>query len=808
VHAYSDRQFAKFATLLILLLAAVAHGPSLGNAFTNWDDPMLVVENPAIRSLAPSNILSIFTPTSKSFQPIRVLTYAIDYAIWKDRAFGYHLMNVLLHLGASVLLFFTMRAVLERLRSSQTGNREAALLVALLFAVHPVNVESVAWVSSRKYGLLAVFGFLAIFAFLRATREELDRRWLVTSVLAQVLAILSSPFAVVLPALMALINLCAPRRANWRPLLLHALALGLLALPLAPGLNTASKHSTEAGIRVGAFSHASAETLSRFYTMSRVLFDYGRNLCCPLWLNNNYINRLEVSLLSFKIIIAWAAVVALAVFCRARWRRGERLPAFCAVWTLICWLPVSNIIPISTTMADRYLYLAAIGPFLGLALLLERWSQGETHRQQALVGAAIVLVLFALGSARRSCVWRDSESLWADSISKQANNPVANYNLGAELLRQERVEAGLEHLREALRGGMGTPGVYNNLAHGLMRQGKYHEASLNAREALILQPKNPRRHAQLAQALFKSERNKSAARFFNSALTLDPEMVVAWVGLGRAELENGEVEAATLAFRAAMRRRENLPEIHNGLGMAQAASGEDAAAASSFRKAIELSADFTEAHFNLGTVLERSGEMEGAIAEFAIATEQQEDHPEAWNNWGMALVNSGKQEEALAKFAKALELRPRYAQAVFNLANCERSLGKLSEAEGHFREALKFRPRFAAAYNNLGTLLMEQGRLDEATTELGKAVQFDREYTRAHYNLGAVALQQKDYETAISHFGSAVAQDPDYFAAHYNLAALYAKQGKLDEARAHLAQATRLQPNHPNVKALQQKLGN
>jgi tetratricopeptide (TPR) repeat protein len=795
--AWGERQFAKFAIALIIGLAAIAHGPSLGNGFTNWDDPMLVTENTAIRSLAPSNLLRIFTPGERSYQPVRVLSYAIDYAIWEYRPFGYHLVNLLLHLGAAVLLFFTVRALLDRLRTAQAGNRVAALLVALLFAVHPVNVESVAWVSSRKYGLLVVFSFLAIFAFLRERR--------VLSVLALVLAILSSPFAVVIPFLLGLIQLCAPDRRSWKPLLPHVLALGLLAIPMFAGLANASKHSTEVGVRVGAFAHAPAEPLLRFYTMSRVCFDYGRNLCLPLWLNNNYLNRLEVSALNIKILLTWLAALALGFCCVRAWRRKQRMPAFCAGWALISWLPVANIIPISTSMADRYLYLAAIGPFLALALALERWNKPEFRRPLfTLVGA--VLILLTLFSAARSTVWRDSESLWRDSLSKQGENPVACYNLGAELLRKKQIDEGVDLLRQALRYGMGTSGVYNNLAHGLIVQGKYYEASLNAREALILQPRNPRRHAQLAQTLLKTERYRSAARFFNSALQLDPEMVIAWVGLGRANLENGALDESVRAFQQALDRRQDLPEIHNGMGMAHAARGEDEAAVGRFRKALELSPEFAEAHFNLGTLLDRQGDSEGAFAEFAKATELHAQHPEAWNNWGMALAKAGQSEAAIAKFAKALELRPKYAQAAFNLANVERALGKLAEAEAHYHQAIKDRPRYAAAYNNLGTLLLQQERLDEAAAEFAKAIQFDPRYARAHYNLGTVSRQQRNWTDAIRHFSSAAAIDPDYFAAHFNLTLLHAQAGERDKAREHLAQLRRLQPEHPQLPALTRQL--
>ena len=800
MQAFNDTKFAKFAIALILLLGVVAHGPSLGNDFTNWDDPMLVTENEAIRSLAPSNIVAIFTPDDRSYQPLRALSYAIDYAIWDYKPFGYHLINLLLHLGASVVLFFLIRALLDHLRSSQPGNREAALLVALLFAVHPVNVESVAWVSSRKYGLLALFSFLSILAYLRQRRAF--------SVVAQVLAILSSPFAVVIPALLGLIHLCRRERGSWKPLLPHFLALGLLIIPMFAGLATASRHSTEAGIRIGAaFEHAPAEVPLRFFTMSRVGFDYGRNLVLPLWLNNNYLNRLAPSPFTPKILLAWIAMGALIYWCIRRWKRGRRLPAFWALWALICWLPVSNIIPISTSMADRYLYLAAIGPFLGLALALERWSARPETRKRLIGALGAVLVLFTLVSATRSTVWHDSESLWRDSVSKQPDNPVACYNLGAELLRQRHITAGIGYLTTALQFGMATPGVYNNLAHGLMVQGKYHEAMLYAQDALRLQPTNPRRHAQLAQTLLKSERNKSAARFFNSALRLDPEMVIAWIGLGRAHLENGDTDEALIAFQAALSRRENMPEIHNGLGMAQAAQENDAEAAASFRKALELEPNFTEAHFNLGTLLDRQGDLAGAIAEFATTIEQRPDHAEAWNNWGMALAKANRPEEAIAKFAEAIEQRPEYAQAYFNMANAESALGKLAEAEAHYRKAIRHRSRYAPAYNNLGTLLLSQKRIDEAAAEFAKAVQFDRGYARAHYNLGTVAQQKKDWPIATKHFATAASLDPDYFAAHFNLVLLYSQAGEREKAQHHLAEARRLQPQHPRLPLLVRQLG-
>lgn len=204
---------------LLLLLPLLVYGYSLSFGFTNWDDPMLVTENPRIQS--PS--LAIFVPRAgHSYQPIRELSYAIDHALWGLRPAGYDAVNLLLHTGAGFLLMCALSALLKQVRTSQTEqNQRLALGVALLWAMHPINTEAVVWVASRKYGLLACFAFGALWAHLCEHRK--------TAAALAAGALLSSPFGIVLPALFALVD-WTRARLEWR----HCLPIGLTWLLLAP----------------------------------------------------------------------------------------------------------------------------------------------------------------------------------------------------------------------------------------------------------------------------------------------------------------------------------------------------------------------------------------------------------------------------------------------------------------------------------------------------------------------------------------------------------------------------------------------
>ena len=215
--AQASSRFLPFACGGLVLLCLLTFANSLSGEFLNWDDDSLVTQNPHIRSLSGEAIGRMFSePIGYTYQPLRLLSYAIDYRLWGDQPFGYHVVNLLLHSAATVLLFLTLRLILCELRKGGEGNDQIALFAAALFAIHPVNVESVAWIASRKYGLLATFGFGAFYCFLRALRSS-QIPWLVGAAVGVILAALSSPFAVVLPLLMLFTDFASGKlRERWR----------------------------------------------------------------------------------------------------------------------------------------------------------------------------------------------------------------------------------------------------------------------------------------------------------------------------------------------------------------------------------------------------------------------------------------------------------------------------------------------------------------------------------------------------------------------------------------------------------------
>jgi hypothetical protein len=192
-HFSSNRSFSVLSIFLILILAGIVYANSLSNAFVYWDDPDLVLENTAIRSLDFQNTLRIFTPkVGHTYQPVRVLSYAIDYHLWQLNPVGYHAENTLLHAVSAIFLYLVLVRVLNEIRHnrSEASNRLVALVSVLLFVVHPVNVESVAWISSRKYGLLAFFSFLSLYSFVRSSEKKPQGiLWYISSMAAYALSL-------------------------------------------------------------------------------------------------------------------------------------------------------------------------------------------------------------------------------------------------------------------------------------------------------------------------------------------------------------------------------------------------------------------------------------------------------------------------------------------------------------------------------------------------------------------------------------------------------------------------------------------
>jgi hypothetical protein len=412
------------ACALLLAFTALPYAAAISNDFIpSWDDGTYVLENPLIRELSLANLRAIFSRGFFSnYTPLHILSYSIDHALWGLAPAGYHFANVLLHGMNACLLYALVRRV--------AASDAVGFLVAVLFVAHPVNVENVAWVAERKTLLATFFMFLSLLAYL-AYRDRAKARLYVAALFLAVCATLSKPTAVVLPLIIAAYEwLLRERDRRW---LLSAPFAGISAIGAALTLFI---HVDTDALEAGALS---AQVLfgTVYPTSLTIYWKYVGLLLWPTELCAFYDATLYRGFLAGPVFLSLAGWVALTILV---WARGDRQLRFWYLWFWACLLPVSNLIPLRTFYADRFLYTPAIGLFALAALCLVRGATraGRAFELQSpLVGPA-ALALLSLGllgcfgtlTHQRVGVWRDEVTLWEDTVSKSPNQYLPHLNLG------------------------------------------------------------------------------------------------------------------------------------------------------------------------------------------------------------------------------------------------------------------------------------------------------------------------------------------------------------------------------------------
>jgi len=563
----------------LTLLALLAFAGALRLGFTNWDDDKYVTTNPLILRLDAPSIREMFRTTSVfagNWAPLTILSYAIDHAVWGERPVGYHLTNVLLHALCTLLLFRLLVALLgERV----SGGAEASAAIAVvLFAVHPVQVETVAWVSERK-NLLAMAFFLG--AFLEWIRFEREGRTptAIVFLLLYAAALLAKAHAVILVPLLVIRGWTAPRgsaarRARAAPALRASVLAAAFAMMLLVGWVTLGAQGVETQRRVTGDLRCAVVTAPVLVLryVHDLLFPLNRSailpgvVYCDVWR--------PVPLAAWAILAAWAGVALAA-------RRARPSFSFFSFWFLLALAPVVNLVPLPVLAADRYQYWAAPGLFalVGVAAVKgwSRWPRAW-RRCAAVLAGVLVLVSFCTLTWARTRVWSDSLTLWIDAVRKAPRSARARANLGTSWLMLSRfqeaekefreavrldpldVSAGVKYalallylnrpqeaereLRRVIRVDPRYPPAHSNLGVLLLTQRRAPEAEQELKEALRGDPLNPRARRNLGVALYRMGRIEESEGEIRRALDLDPGMALAYLDLARIAARRGNAGAA------------------------------------------------------------------------------------------------------------------------------------------------------------------------------------------------------------------------------------------------------------------------
>lgn len=655
--------------LLAVLLATsvlVAYAGVHRHDFVNFDDPEYVVQNRHVTSgLTGANVAWALTAVhSANWHPLTWMSHMLDCSLYGLEPGGHHVTNVLLHALATVLLFFALRAL--------TGAPLRSAFVAALFALHPRNVESVAWISERKDVLSAVFWTGAMWAHAayahRATRA---RRLLVAAALA--LGLLAKPMVVTLPAALLLLDVWPLRRLRVAGVGDDASATGgatagvrppppavpmpapalvreyapLFALALAAAVVTFLAQRSSGAV-------ATLAALPLGFRLQNAVVAYAGYLWSLLWPTGLAVFYPYRTLPLAEVA---AALAVLATLSTLAWRLRRTRPYLLVgwLWYLGTLLPVIGIVKAGDqAMADRFTYLPAIGIFLAATWAVADAAARDARARRALLPAAVLVVLACLLATRRQVShWRDSVTLFEHALAVTSHNHLAHLNLAAALVERGDVAAGLEQ----------------------------------ARAAQALRPDDVKTLATLGTALARSGHGDEAESAYRRALRDDPDSVLAWLGIAVLHAERAQWADAERAYGEVLRREPEHAKAHAGLGFVLSAQG-------------------------------RHGE---AIAHDRAAIAADPKLLQAYNGLALALEANGEPDEALRVLESALRSAPGEQRLRLNYAAILLGRGRVAEAEEQTRAVLRAAPQDVAARMALADLLAQRGRTAEARTELAEA---------------------------------------------------------------------------------------
>lgn len=690
----------------IVLAVFAAYWSSLSVPFF-FDDSAAIVENPTIWRL--QSLDAVFSPphdgSGVTGRPLVNLTLALNYSWGGTTARGYHLFNLLLHACTCLILFGLVRRTLRQpVLGAPIGKAATSLAfaAALLWAVHPLQTESVTCVIQRTELLVGCFYLLTLYCFVRSAEPGSSPWWSTATVAACLCGMASKEVMVSAPLIVLFYDrtfVAGTFREAWGRR--RGLYLGLIATWLLLGallVSVGGSRGTAAGFGLGiawwSYALKQCEAILLYVRLGfwphPLVLDYGTEVVT---------NPIDVA--------PEAAVLALLVAGTlvALWRRP--VLGFAGLWFFAILAPSSSVVPLVTqTMAEHRMYLPLAAMLVALIIV--------THvliGRRGLLGALGVAAGFGVLTAQRQGAYASELSIWTDTLAKSPRTARVQVNLGNALKALGRYNEALAHYQSALQLNPTLPEALCDVGSALILLGRTAEAKAPCEAALRLKPNFAEAHTNLGSALCALGRFDEAKRQFEAALVQKPRLAAAHSDLAGVLIVSGQFQEAMRHCEMAIRDDPNLPDAYYNLGVALLRTGHPADSVANFENALRLRPNYPEAHCDLATALIQQGRTNQAAGHYEAAVRLRPDYFEAHSNFGTALFRLGRPIDAIAQYREAIRRNPAFAEAHYNLAAVLSQLGQVPEAIAEYEEALRLQPDRADARSNL-----EQLRATQAAT--------------------------------------------------------------------------------------------
>jgi protein O-mannosyl-transferase len=603
-------------SVLLLGIVWIVFGQTLRHEFINYDDDQYVYGNSRITNgLSLEGIQWAFTHVhADNWHPLTTISHMLDCQLYGLQPWGHHLTNVLLHAAAAIFLFLALWRL--------TGARWPSAFVAAVFAIHPLRVESVAWVAERKDVLSGVFFMLTLWAYARYVRSNRPSsgRYMMALVLFA-LGLLCKPTLVTLPFVLLLLDYWPLRRfalqsPSSKParsrrdhvaiqrsedpsrggppptkpvqyLLIEKIPFFLLSAASCVATLLAQERTVMTIRQLNFGNRVGNAMVSYVAYLGQMIWPVGFSVVYPYRLGG-LING-QALLLAFLVLL----IISVVFFI---WRGKYPFLLVGWLWFLGVLVPMIGIVQVgSQARADRYTYLAQIGLYFlvawGALELSTKWRGG---RKVLIAVAVLIITGLTADSYIQTSSWRNSETLWTHALANTSDDPLAQSNLGNALMKKGQLDYAVVHFRKALEIYPDYPEANNNLGYVLMKMGLLDEAVVHFRKVLEINPEYPNANYYLAFALAKK----------------------------------GNMADAITSYRAAMRIQPNDPIIRNNLAAGLVGMGKTDEAIEQFREALRLDGNYQEAHVNLASVLLQLGRRDEAVVHLREALRLKPDDAE------------------------------------------------------------------------------------------------------------------------------------------------------------------------------------
>jgi Flp pilus assembly protein TadD len=747
--------------VLLVLAVAATYAPVACYDFLNLDDNSYVTENKNVRDgLTWAGARWAFTSLERgNWHPLTWFSHMVDCQVFGirpggmytvgDQHFvnGHHLVNVGLHAASTVLLFWLL--------TRMTAAVWPSAVVAGLFALHPLHVESVAWIAERKDVLSVFLGLLALLAYVRYAERPSVARYVPVFVLLA-LGLMAKPMLVTLPLVMLLLDYWPLGRY---PLRIANCELRIQTAP-ARGFFKSAIRNPQSAISFGRTSTlrlvleklplfvlgAGCCVATIFAQHGAGAMEFAEKISWPARVSNAavaYVVYLGQTFWPAGLAVfyphverplgqaAAAAIFLLGVTALAIWQIRRR--PYLAVgwfWYLGTLVPVIGLVQVGKqAMADRYTYLPLVGVFIAMVWSLVDLLGRRRHGAKVLaLAACAALVACGVAAAVQVRTWADSVTLFGRAVAVTGDNVVARGNLAVAFSQVGRNDEALVHLNEALRIDP-TDAVSNNCM-GLLLSGRGEHADAVAHFRIVLRykPEYYAVHNNLGLTLATQGKLDEAIAEYHESLRLEPTYTPAMSNLGAALISRGEVDKAEPLLREAVRLTPNEARAHNNLGVALVRLGRTDEAAVEYAEALRLDPYAVDAHTNLGVLLGNANRFDEAIEHFNASLRVSPDQPEAHNGLGHVLMIQGHDAEALPHLITALERRPDWPAALTDLARIRAASASASLRNGPQAVAAAERAcqltecKEPVCLDALAAAYAEAGRFADAAQTLRQAI--------------------------------------------------------------------------------------